>query len=233
MLPLVGLAAIGLLFMAGKFFFFSDIQADRQPIHVSVAPPDSSRVDAGESGASVTVRNPNSGRAPAGANTETNLISPPDNANRTQNSAVISDDQSLNNDNAYQRIAGSVGDNAGNVREESVQNPQDAREIIVISAPEVQSDQNSASVVSEPEQPVHVQPSQRYWMVQIGAFSTNAAAQTALRRVTQDGHRATIVSSGRWHRVMVYAGPTNQHAADLAAQLGRSGYQGAFAVPPR
>jgi len=222
MLPLVGLAAIGLLFVAGKFFFFSDFQADRQPIHVSIGPPDSSRANAEGSGTSVVAQNPNNSRAPVRANTGAALASNPGNIdieNRAQNSAgVVADDQSRD-DVAYQHTA--------NVIEETT------REIIVVSSPESQPNPNPVSAASEPAQPANVQPDRPYWMVQVGALSTNAAAQTLLNRVTQEGHRATIVSGGRWHRVLVYAGPTNQDASELATRLGRSGYQGAFTVPPR
>ena len=224
MLPLVGLAAIGLLFVAGKFFFFSDFQADRQQI-VSIAPPDLHRVDAEESGATVAARNPNHSAA-AEMNPNLGRSNSNINENINQNSAgIVTRDEEHDNrnhaashQNATSGSVGAVGENAER---------ETAREIIVVSAPEPEQRTNP-----NPEPVQTAQPAQAYWMVQIGAFSTNAAAQTALRRVVQDGHRATIVSGNRWHRVMVYAGPTNQDAVNLAAQLNRSGYVGAFTVPP-
>ena len=48
MLPLVGLIAIGLLFVAGKTFYFSYFQAERQPVPVTFTPLDAPRADAGE-----------------------------------------------------------------------------------------------------------------------------------------------------------------------------------------
>ena len=229
MLPLVGLVAIGLLFVAGKIFFFSDFQTNSQPIPVSIAPPDTSRADAEESAsgpsseASTVVQIPSQG-----ATTSANLMLDLDDENRAQNTATDHQDQ----DGAPQSVNSS--------REENTEN---TREIIIITAaPEPTSPQATPEqqpvpnvepnpAASIPAQPVQIQEAN--WMVQIGAYSTNAAAEAVLGRITQAGYRAIVVPGRTWNRVLVQAGPTRQDAMNLAARLGRTGYPGAFPVPPR
>ena len=88
---------------------------------------------------------------------------------------------------------------------------------------------------SQPVQPARpAAPSDRpNWMVQVGAYSTRAAAETVVRQITQTGHTASVVSGRTLHRVLVQAGPTRQDALDLATRLGQAGFPGAFVVPPR
>lgn len=204
MLPLIGLAAIGLLFMAGRTFFFSDFQASRQSIPFSVAPPDIRRAEPEE----------HTGGVPSEASQVFSRTAP----EIIQSGAEPVGGHDI--DGAY-RGAGSAM--AEDLREENT------REIVMISAPEPEI---IYEIISSQAAPPETEQPQPYWMVQIGAFSTSTGAEAALRRITQDGYRARVISERRWHRVLVYAGPTNRDASSLAASLGRAGYTGAFAVPP-
>jgi cell division protein FtsN len=76
-------------------------------------------------------------------------------------------------------------------------------------------------------------PTKPSWMVQVGAFSTQAAANAVSQRITKAGHSATVVAGKNLHRVLVQAGPTREDALTLATQMSQSGFQGAFIVPPR
>jgi len=222
MLPLIGLVAIVLLFFAGKIFLFSDFQANSQPIPVSIAPPGVLRAD---TEASVSGLPPE----PSVPTTGGNLILDSD---YEDEALVASDDE--DQDEAYQSVDGP--------REEIT------REIIVVLPPAISPEpplsqtiqpeleqQPGPNIDPGPAQPVQAQPEAAApsWMVQIGAYSTRAAAESVLSRVTQEGHRAVVESGRMWHRVLVQAGPTRQDAESLAARLGQSGYPGAFIVPLR
>ena len=115
------------------------------------------------------------------------------------------------------------------------------------SEPEAKPDPEpvqSEPAASNPKQPEQVQPTQApqrrnvtqpsrgTWRVQIGAYSTRAAAESVVRRVTQDGHSASIVSGKTLFKVQVQAGSTRQEAQSLASRFGQSGFSGAFIVPP-
>jgi cell division protein FtsN len=64
-------------------------------------------------------------------------------------------------------------------------------------------------------------------MVQVGAFSTAAAAGARSKELAGDGYSASVVS-GKLHRVLVRGGATRAAAVAVAAKIG----QGAFVVPP-
>jgi cell division protein FtsN len=70
-------------------------------------------------------------------------------------------------------------------------------------------------------------------MVQVGAFSTRVAADAFSEKVAKAGYSISVVSGQTLHRVLVQAGPTKEEAVTLATRMNRSGFQGAFIVPPR
>jgi cell division protein FtsN len=70
-------------------------------------------------------------------------------------------------------------------------------------------------------------------MVQVGAFSTPAAANAVSQQVTKAGYSATVVAGKILHRVLIQAGPTREDALTLATQMSQNGFRGAFIVPPR
>lgn len=206
MLPLVGLAAIGLLLVAGRTFLFSDTQGDNTlnivfPDTRSTISPDTLRANA-EERASVTPENQHSAVLPGHANQVApiggNLILDLARENETQNSAYL--------------IPGTPNPNV--VREE----------IVVVSTitPQI--------VGPEPTQPSVYNATN--WAVQVGAFSTLAAAESVVQRAARANHTATVLSGRRWHRVLVHAGPTRQDAVALAARLGQTGFPGAFIIEP-
>jgi cell division protein FtsN len=86
---------------------------------------------------------------------------------------------------------------------------------------------------TQPEKTVAEQTAKPNWMVQIGAFSTRAAADNVVNQVTQAGHTANVLSGTTLHRVLIQAGPTKQDALNLATRMGQSGFPGAFVIPPR
>jgi cell division protein FtsN len=66
------------------------------------------------------------------------------------------------------------------------------------------------------------------WIVQVGAFSTAAAAGARSKELSSDGYLVSVVSGARLHRVLVRGGATRASASAIAAKIG----QGAFVVPP-
>jgi cell division protein FtsN len=71
------------------------------------------------------------------------------------------------------------------------------------------------------------------WMVQVGAFSTQAAADAFSRQVTKAGYKATVVSSKTLYRVLVQGENSRKETLALATQMSQNGFRGAFIVPPR
>jgi len=228
MLPLVGLAAIGLLLVAGKIFLSSEFQASSDPIPVAIAPPDVSRADVGEASLEGQLDNLSEisrQRVAAGGNLILDLDQ--DGVGTAPTDAI------------------SVNSVASDVAPESL-NPNgtlQVREEIIIATPDSArpdpEPQPGLELVVAPIQPEQVQPerataqpSRAIWRVQIGAYSTRAAAEAVVRRVTQAGYTAAVVSGRTWYRVLVQAGSTRQDAVNLAAHMGRGGYPGAFVVPP-
>ena len=262
MLPLVGLAAIALLLAAGKIFFFTDLQADSQPIPVTVAPPVTPIPQAGpntqtqRADASESVTKPLS---------QTQPVSPPQAPDQrvAAGGNLLLD---LSRDNS-----GSVpqNPNPNDALQNSNSSKEEVREEIIVvqitpptstpaqptqpapieseppSQPSPTKPVESRPVAPKPPQPAQVQPTQARpeatakqpektnWMVQVGAFSTSPAANSVLKQLTQAGHTAIVVPSRTLHRVLVQAGPTKQDALNLATRLGQTGFPGAFVVPPR
>jgi cell division protein FtsN len=70
------------------------------------------------------------------------------------------------------------------------------------------------------------------WMVQVGAFSTPAAAEAVVQQLGKAGYQATVLP-GKLNRVLVPAGSTRAEALTQAEKMSKSGFQGAFIVPPR
>jgi cell division septation protein DedD len=68
------------------------------------------------------------------------------------------------------------------------------------------------------------------WMVQVGAFSTPAAAAAVAKQLTEAGYRS-VVLPGKLNRVAVQAGSTKKDALDQATKMGKSGFEGAFVIP--
>jgi cell division septation protein DedD len=81
--------------------------------------------------------------------------------------------------------------------------------------------------------PVNPEPAKPTWMVQVGAFSTQAAADSFLRQVTQAGYQGTVVSSRTLHRVLVQGEASREETLALATRMSQNGFRGAFIVPPR
>jgi len=76
-------------------------------------------------------------------------------------------------------------------------------------------------------------PGSAKWTIQVGAFSTLAAAKTFSEQVSKAGYKSTVVPSSAWHRVIVEAGTTRDEAQKLVEQINRSGFPEAFVVSPK
>ena len=241
MLPLVGLVAIGLLLVAGKIFFFTDFQPGNPRIPETIAPPvipkDTPRADAGE-GVNIPPSEPSRLPSPsrsAGGNLVMDLAQ----NTGTQANPVVTP----NNPTRSDAPQGSAGDTERIdiivVQPQPPQpqaRPTQANQKTLTQTPprpalqKPRTTQNPGPVASTPVEP---QPAQPNWMVQVGAFSTLAAAENVVKRVAQTGHTSAVISGKTLHRVLVQAGPTKQDAYNLATKLGQGEFPGAFVVPPR
>ena len=240
MLPLVGFVAIGLLAVAGKLFFMSGMQQSRPPLPVIVGtPPQQERPAQAEESRTTTIqREEKTPEKEVSSTVSADVMS----RSRTEERRTL-DVLAIPYNEAQPVQAQPQNRSTVTVREPvkpqaqaepkpqtnpQVQaKPQSARSTVVIQTP---APQNPKPAVAQEK--TAVSPNSN-WMVQVGAFSTQAAAQNVAQQATKAGHTATIVSGRTLHRVLVQSGSTREEALALATRLSRSGFEGAFIVPPR
>jgi len=92
---------------------------------------------------------------------------------------------------------------------------------------------NSRPVSSSASTAQKSNPGSAKWTIQVGAFSTLAAAKTFSEQVSKAGYKPTVVPSSALHRVIVQAGTTRDEAQKLVEQINRSGFPEAFVVSPK
>ncbi|MDR1977364.1 MAG: SPOR domain-containing protein [Synergistaceae bacterium] len=245
MLPLVGIIAIVLLVVAGKFFFFSGLEEDQAPLPVIEGPsrvPQGGKPAQAEEGVVDKQKD-----APLPDDTSSVASSPvvvssvPSNSEerRTQLTtldvlAVPYDSKSASNPSAPQEVTVVVPQPSPPPKPQSQSQPRPVP--VVREQPKPQPVANPVAErrtppVSEP--PKEPEPAKPSWMVQVGAFSTRAAADAVSQQVTKAGYSATVVAGKSLHRVLIQAGPTREDALALATRMSQTGFQGAFIVPPR
>ena len=245
MLPLVGLVAIGLLFTAGKIFLFTEFQAGSEPIPISVAPPDipkppvspetlTPRADAGErvnEPSSDARRDGNDNSVQGNADPAGQGANPPSAAKEEPEVVVVTIPIPVPEPEPQPQPQPQPQQETEPARAQPVQ-PQQVRPVTIRQQPAQTQPQaqTQTQVNPEPAPRPAVQSNRSNWMVQVGAYSTRAAAETVSKEVVQAGYTATVVS-GRLHKVLIQAGSTRQEALNLAARL-RPEFPGAFIVPP-
>ncbi|MBQ7154041.1 MAG: SPOR domain-containing protein [Synergistaceae bacterium] len=77
-------------------------------------------------------------------------------------------------------------------------------------------------------------PLNKQWRVQIGAYSTKAAAEEAAKKVRKAGYRAVVYSNpaSKHVKVWVEGGPTKFYADRMVNAMKKLGYKSSFAFPP-
>lgn len=93
---------------------------------------------------------------------------------------------------------------------------------------------------AEPEKPktapkVEQLPANKQWRVQVGAYPSKAAADDAAKKIRRAGYKAVVYKNPDSKHVKVWveeAGPTKFYADRIADQMKKLGFKTSFAFPP-
>lgn len=77
-------------------------------------------------------------------------------------------------------------------------------------------------------------PSSKQWRVQIGAYTSKAGAQEAVKKLKKAGYNAVVYSNpaSKHHKVWVSGGNDKQSAQRIVNSMKKLGYGSSFAFPP-
>ena len=77
-------------------------------------------------------------------------------------------------------------------------------------------------------------PMNKQWRVQIGAYTSRAGAQEAVKKLKQAGYKAVIYSNpaSKHFKVWLEGGPTKFYADRVVEQMKKLGYKSSFSFPP-
>jgi cell division protein FtsN len=230
MLPLIGVVALGLLLLAGRFFFTSALQPNRASLPVMAQPRREKPAQTQERAAS---RVPIEGKAPP----EKALPALPAalTAEAASSLPVMPDVLAI----PYEEKKVSVSpERQKPVPPSKAEGPPKTLKTTKTSKtqpkpqPALRPPKPAAKVaVSSPVAKIPA-PTPSAWMVQVAAFSTKSTANDVARRLSKDGHSARVVSGKTIHRVLIQAKDRNDASA-LATRMDRSGFPGAFVISPK
>lgn len=93
---------------------------------------------------------------------------------------------------------------------------------------------------AEPEKPkpapkVEQLPANKQWRVQVGAYPSKAAADSAAKKIRNAGYKAVVYKNPESKHVKVWveeAGPTKFYADRIADKMKELGFKSSFAFPP-
>ena len=93
---------------------------------------------------------------------------------------------------------------------------------------------------AEPEKPkpaakVEQLPANKQWRVQVGAYPSKAAADSAAKKIRNAGYKAVVYKNPDSKHVKVWveeAGPTKFYADRIADKMKELGFKSSFAFPP-
>lgn len=249
MLPLVGIVAVGLLLVAGKLFFLSGLQSEKPalPVISSPAPVVVREKKAQAETPPVPPSSPPAGQKPA---VVPEVLSPwPVEAPATRGPlATTLDVLAVPYDGRGKDAKADsdvVATPAPEKKKETASQTTAPAVVQPSQKPPVREQQTRVQTVKTvppekkpvvpekkpvPSQPPAAKPG---WMVQVGAFSTQAAADAVQQQLGKAGYTARIISGRTLYRVLVEAGSSRDEALTMATRIGRSGFEGAFIVPPR
>lgn len=241
MLPLVGVVAIGLLLVAGKLFFLSGTQPDRPELPVISTPPAVARQEKSAQAETppsptqkttqppaavpLSVDAPETRRLPAATLDvlavpyDSRATSPTTN---TSSSGGKSSSVTVTSVPVARQNQNTKASQKPPVKERQTRPPAEAAKPKPATSSPTQEKKAAPVAVPKPE-----------WQVQVGAYSTRAAADSVVEQLKKAGYPGTIVSGKTLSRVLVQAGATRDNALATATKLSRSGFPGAFIVPPR
>ena len=214
-LPIVSIAAVGLLVLAGRQFFINGLQTSPE-ITSTRAYADSpallaerEREEAAENPVAPAVKDVPPVTAPAKGITVA-----------AENSSAVNPPQTT--------------------PQTPAQAP--AKPAIAVAQPSITAPAKTPAPApkAEPEKPkpapkVEQLPANKQWRVQVGAYPSKAAADTAAKKIRAAGYKAVVYKNPDSKYVKVWveeAGPTKFYADRIADQMKKLGFKSSFAFPP-
>ena len=212
-LPIVSIAAVGLLVLAGRQFFINGLQTSPE-ITSTRAYADSpallaerEREEAAENEVAPAVKDVPPITAPAKGITVT-----------AENAPAVKTAQTAPKNPA----------------------PAPAKPALVVAQPSKPAPVKAPAPKAEPEKPkpapkVEQLPANKQWRVQVGAYPSKASAETAAKKIRNAGYKAVVYKNPDSKYVKVWveeAGPTKFYADRIADQMKKLGFKTSFAFPP-
>ena len=212
-LPIVSIAAVGLLVLAGRQFFINGLQTSPE-ITSTRAYADSpallaerEREEAEENSVAPAVKDVPPITAPAKGIAVT-----------AENAPAVNPAQTTPKTPA----------------------PAPAKTTLAVAQASTPAPKANPAPKAEPEKPkpapkVEQLPANKQWRVQVGAYPSKAAADEAAKKIRRAGYKAVVYKNPDSKHVKVWveeAGPTKFYADRIADQMKKLGFRTSFAFPP-
>ena len=216
-LPVVSVAAIGLLIVAGRQFFLNGlktspgISSTRAYAEAPAIIAERERKAEAEFGAPSAVSSDFVEITPS----ESNLLA----------SSGIKEESKPESENEITAVTVEVAE----VKPASAAKPKPAANPPAKSTAKKEETPNKTEPVK-----TSAVPASKQWRVQIGAYTTKAGAQEAAKKINKAGYKATVYSNpaSKHFKVWVQGGADKKSAEKVAAAMQKIGYKGSFAFPP-
>lgn len=227
-LPLVSVAAVGLLILAGRQFFINGIKT---------SPGISSTRAYAESPALIAERERRQ--------EEDSVVNVPVAVEKDENpalDAIVKQEAKQEVKQEAKQVVASVPENISEPKPVKPK-PQPAKaqpKPKPQSKPEPRKAESKKSESRKPEPQKKATstststPSSKQWRVQIGAYTSKAGAQEAVKKLKKAGYNAVVYSNpaSKHHKVWVSGGNDKQSAQSVVNSMKKLGYGSSFAFPP-
>ena len=220
-LPVVGVAAIGLLAVAGRQFFINGLQSS-PGIASTRAYADSPVLMAERERTRLrqTLENQTQNQASAPENLDFKFNNNPSVTNTVATLATPAQTNQNQNPNTNINIT------VEPVKPETKPAPK--------PAPKPTAKPAQKTPPAKPQTPAKTQTQTGSWRVQIGAFGTKQSAQDAAKKLSSKGYKTTVYSNpgSKYVKVWVSAGNSKQDANKIVDAMKKLGYGSSYAIPP-
>ena len=221
-LPVVSVAAVVLLIIAGRQFFLNGMRT---------SPGISSTRAFAESPALIAEREARAERENRDSNSETNIIA-------VSSEDIAASDTNLLADSGIKETSTPVIVVAEPVKApETVEPPKPA------PTPAKKVNQNPTPAPAKKEQPkpannppkVSNLPASKQWRVQVGAYTSKAAANEGAAKINKAGYKTVVYSNpaSKYIRVWVLGGADKKSAEQVMNHMKSIGFKTSFVVPPQ
>ena len=219
-LPVVGVAAVGLLIIAGRQFFLNGFKT---------SPGISSTRAYAESPALIAERE---------NKLESEMLLPSVSTDAAKNEIEKNENDKANEHDDFIAMAVAVQAPAPQASPHVKLQTSKTQNHIQTSK-KISSKSTSSSVVMKTKtksaaEKSNSSSSSKQWRVQIGAYTSRSGAQEAVKKINKAGYKATIYQNpaSKHFKVWVQGGASKSSAEKVAQAMQKIGYKGSFAFPP-